>query len=237
MNPAARSPRLMFCLFCLFIGLLPAISCQDHQLTTPPNAVSPDMVLAWDQFSTVAVTRETNPAIGYFILPHIESRLYAMINLAMYDALNTIQKKHAPYTLQSTLVPDASPDAAVSAAAHDVLVSQLPTQKAYADSVYTAVLAKITNGDAKTKGISLGQLAAKAIIAKRTGDGSETAQIPFPIGTNPGDYQYTPPFDGPPFNGYYALAGWKDVKPFALTSGSQFRPHCPTGCHVGRIHD
>lgn len=206
--------------------LLPT-SCQDHRIQDPVTPVPPDAVLAWNLASTIAVTRETNPATGYFLLPHIESRLYAMINLAMYDALNTIQKKHAPYALQTALVPDASPDAAVTAAAHDVLVAGLPTQKAYADSVYTVVLAKIPDGDAKTKGIALGQLAAKAIIANRTGDGSETAQIPFPIGTNPGDYQYTPPFDGPPFNGYYALAGWKDVKPFAITSGSQFRPVPP----------
>ncbi len=209
----------------LLVGILLTTSCQDHQI--PSSPISPNAVLTWNLAATVAVTRMTNPATGFFILPHIESRLYAMTNIAMYDALNNIQKRNTPYALQNTLVPDALPDAAVYAAAYNVLISVLPDQKTYADSLYTALLAKISDGDAKTKGIALGQSAAKAIITKRTGDGSDNAQIPFPIGSNPGDYQYTPPFDGPPFNGFYALAGWKDVKPFGITSASQFRPVAP----------
>ncbi len=126
-------------------------------------------------------------------------------------------------------MPAAAPDAAV-AAAHDALVVVVvPAQKAYADSLYTATLAKIGDGDAKTQGVALGQAAAKAVLAKRSGDGADAAQTPVTIGTNPGDYQYTPPFDGPPFNGYYALAGWKDVTPFALTAANQFRPGPPPG--------
>ncbi len=75
--------------------------------------------------------------------------------------------------------------------------------------------------------MALGQAAAKAVLAKRAGDGADAAQTPVTIGTNPGDYQYTPPFDGAPFNGYYALAGWKDVQPFVLTAANQFRPGPP----------
>jgi hypothetical protein len=184
-------------------------------------------VLAWNQAGTVAITRLTNPATGFFVLPHIEARVYAIENLAMYDALNTIQLHNAPYALQSPLVPTAAPDAAVAAAAHDALVAVLPDEKPYADSLYAAVLAKIGDGDPKTQGVALGQAAAKAVLAKRMGDGADVAQTAFPIGSNAGDYQYTPPFDGPPFNGYYALAGWKDVKPFVLTAANQFRPGPP----------
>jgi len=212
----------------LAAGILLATSCH-KDVTEGPGAgpVSPTAVLAWNQAGTVAVTRLTNPATGFFILPHLEARVYAIENLAMYDALNNIQRKNAPYALQGPLVPTAAPDAAVAAAAHDALVALLPAQKSYADSLYQAALAKIDAGDAKTQGVALGQAAAKAILAQRTGDGADAAQTPFPIGTTPGDYQYTPPFDGPPFNGFYALAGWKDVKPFALTAANQFRPGPP----------
>jgi len=185
------------------------------------------MVLAWNQAGTVAVTRLTNPATGFFVLPHLEARAYAIVGLAMYDALNNIQQKNTPYALQGTLVPDASPDAAVCAAAHDALVAVLPAQQIYADSLYQALLAKITVGDAKTKGVALGQAAAKAILAKRANDGAAQAQVPITINNAPGSYQYTPPFDGPPFNGYYALAGYKDVLPFGLTTANQFRPGPP----------
>ena len=212
----------------LAVGILLATACQKDATEVPAaGPVSPAAVLAWNQAGTVAVTRLTNPATGFFVLPHIEARVYAIENLAMYDALNNIQQKNAPYALRGPLVPTAAPDAAVAAAAHDALVALMPAEKTYADSLYQATLAKIGDGDAKTQGVALGQAAAKAILAQRTGDGADAAQTPFPIGTNPGDYQYTPPFDGPPFNGFYALAGWKDVKPFALTAANQFRPVPP----------
>lgn len=129
------------------------------------------------------------------------------------------------------------PYAAV-AAAHDALVALLPDEKVYVDSLYAATLVKIGDGDAKTQGVALGYAAAKALLAKRLGDGADAAQTPFPIGTNPGDYQYTPPFDGLPFNGYYALGGWKDVKPSVLTAANQFRPgpRALAGADVGRLH-
>ncbi len=208
------------------VCLLVATSCQ-KDATEAPSAVAPDAVLAWNQAATVAVTRMANPATGFFVLPHLEARAYAIESLAVYDALNNIQQKNAPYALQGPLVADAAPDAAVSAAAHDALLALLPAQKAYADSLYAALLAKISDGDAKARGIALGQAAAKAILARRAGDGADNAQVAFPIGANPGDYQYTPPFNGPPFNGFYGLAGWKDVKPFGLTSAAQFRPGPP----------
>ena len=208
-------------------GLLLATACRKDATEAPAAAVAPTAVLAWSQAATVAVTRLTNPATGFFVLPHLEARVYALENLAMYDALNHIQQKNAPYALLGPLVPTAAPDAAVAAAAHDALVALLPDEKTYADSLYAAALAKIGAGDAKAQGVALGQAAAKAVLAQRAGDGADAAQTPFPIGTAPGDYRYTPPFDGPPFNGYYALAGWKDVKPFALTAANQFRPGPP----------
>ena len=212
----------------LLLGSLLATACdKDKPESAAPEMIKPDAVLAWNLAATTAVTRMTNPTTGAFILPHPEARIYAIVQLAIYDALNTIHQQNAPYALQGPLVPDAAPDAAVSAAAHDALLALLPDQKVYTDSLYTAMLAKITDGDAKAHGVALGQAAAKAILAKRANDGAANAQMAFPIGSTPGDYQFTPPFDGPPFNGFYALAGWKDVTPFALTSASQFRPTAP----------
>ncbi|AMR28931.1 hypothetical protein A0257_18715 [Hymenobacter psoromatis] len=207
--------------------VLLAASCQKTTVEAADPTAGRATVLAWNQASTVAVTRMTNPTTGFFVLPHVEARAYAIVSLAMYDALNNIQQKNTPYALHGPLVPDASPDAAVCAAAHDALMAVLPTEQAYADSLYQAMLGKIGTSDAKTKGVALGQAAAKAILAKRANDGSDNAQIPITINPTPGSYQYTPPFDGPPFNGYYALDGWKSVKPFVLAAANQFRPGPP----------
>ncbi len=77
----------------LLVGTLLATSCQKDATEAPAAAV------AWNQAATVAVTRLTNPATGFFLLPHLEARAYAIVNLAMYDALNNIQQKNTPYAL------------------------------------------------------------------------------------------------------------------------------------------
>ncbi len=219
-RPFRQRPLLL-----LVCGLL-ATSCQ-KDTTEAPTAAGPQAVLAWNQAATVAITRMTSRTTAFFVLPHVEARVYAIESLAVYDALNNIQQKNTPYALHGPVAADADPDAAVSAAAHDALAALLPAQKAYLDSLYGAMLANVGAGDAKTRGVALGQAAAQAILAKRADDGADHAQMAMPIGSNPGDYQYTPPFDAPPFNGYYALAGWKDVTPFALAAASQFRPVAP----------
>jgi hypothetical protein len=65
------------------------------------------------------------------------------------------------------------------------------------------------------------------MLAARANDGSATAEAPYTPGTKPGDYQFTAPFDGPPFNGYAAVPKWGQVTPFALKRGDQFRAPPP----------
>lgn len=176
-------------------------------------------LLLWNNAATVA-------AAG--LPPNFESRAYAMVNIAMYDALNSIKPKSKAYAYFSRQPANASIDAALATAAHDAMVAALPQKISYADSLLNASLSFIPDGDAKQKGIEAGKAAANAIVTKRTGDGSENAEIvPFIQGTLPGEYRSTPPFDGPPFNGLVGEPGWGNVKPFGLVSSSQFRPVAP----------
>jgi hypothetical protein len=88
-------------------------------------------------------------------------------------------------------------------------------------------LAAIPDGATKTKGIQIGAAEAAKILAARANDGSATAEAPYTPGSNPGDYQFTPPFDAPPFNGYAAAPKWGEVTPFGLKRGDQFRAPPP----------
>ncbi|QNP51578.1 hypothetical protein H9L05_16515 [Hymenobacter qilianensis] len=223
MKTLTRFPSLLRPLLPLLCCLLLATACHEDGTLVPFPVGGRQAVLTWNTAGTVAVARMADPTTGFFILPHPEARIYAIVNLSMHDALNNIQRRYAPYALQGPLMPLASPEAAVSTAAHHALVAVLPEQKAYADSLYQVSLASIRDGQAKTLGIALGHAAAQAVLATRVGDRSDVAQIPYTPGSNPGDYQFTPPFDAPPFNGFFALAGWRDVRPFALTSAAQFR--------------
>lgn len=171
--------------------------------------------------------------------PLHESRAYAMMHIAIHDALNAIDRRFRPYAYRAQAGPFASGEAAVAAAARGVLVSVLAeapsfegvpgctgtpqTGVASVEADYAAALAAIPDGPAKTLGLRIGQAAALTILAIRAGDGSDTdfADPAYRTGTKPGDWRFTPGFD-------FALApGWRDVEPFVLAHPSQFRPGPP----------
>jgi len=190
----------------------------------PPR---PDAVLAWNE-----IAADVMLAIG--IDPMHESRVYAMEQIAVHDALNAIQRRSQPYAFIGTS-PGASPEAAVATAAHDVLVvvlQQLPAVPFGAaigpavdevNAAYQAALAAIPDGSAKQLGVTLGHDSAAAIIARRATDGSD---MPFfdttPIvDPDPGDFQWV---EGQPFQ---VVPKWAEVTPFVMTSPSQLRPPPP----------
>ncbi len=192
-----------------------------------------DAVTIWNENAGIAATEACLAPLNN---PLHESRIYAMMHLAIHDALNAIDRRSRPYAFDVQAQVGASADAAVAAAARDVLVpliAQLPlelTSQACIDAglasvaaAYAAALAAIPDGGAKAQGIVLGQAAADAILALRAQDG---AVGPFlnpacPQDTEPGEYQCTP---GTPF---IAFEVWQDVTPFVLKDSSQFRPGPP----------
>jgi hypothetical protein len=173
--------------------------------------------------------------------PLHESRIYAMMHVAIHDAVNAIDRRSRPYALDVQAEPGASPDAAVAAAARTVLVAliaQLPLELhsqacidagvASAEAAYIAALAAIPNSPGKAQGIAVGQTAAAAILNLRAHDGAVGPFLNFecPKKTDPGEYRCTP---GTPL---IAFEGWEDVTPFVLNHSSQFRPGPPSA--VGR---
>jgi hypothetical protein len=167
-----------------------------------------DVVIDWNVIATDAAFAAGKNALE-------QSRIYAMTHAAIHDALNAIDRRYKTYALDRQAEPNAAPEAAVAAAAHDVLVAQLPTRQATLDAAYAAALAAIADGPAKTNGVAIGQAAAAAILALRSAYGS-TAPMPYTPGTAPGAYQLTPPNFAPA-----VLPGWGAVTPFALKSGAR----------------
>ena len=174
--------------------------------------------------------------------PLHESRLYAMMHIAIHDALNAIDRRSRPYAFDSAAAGPVSIDAAVAAAARDVLVNEIAAIPAPFPPVcidagiasvnadYMAALAAIPPGDEKTNGIALGQAAAAAIIERRMGDGSDTELLDFGFegGSAPGDYRFTPGFN------FVFAPGWADVTPFVLQRSSQFRARPPYNLRSAR---
>src|SRR4051794_40347221 len=80
--------------------LVALTSCRKTHDNNPPSRgyTSPAMVLAWNDLATQAFIHfPDQPAPP----PMIESRIYAMVNVAMHDALNNVKKKYATYALES----------------------------------------------------------------------------------------------------------------------------------------
>ena len=196
--------------------------------------VSPEMVLRWNDAASYVVVRTMQLVSAPRIPPFRESHYYAMVNIAVHDALNNIIPKYQTYALNAR-DKDADPDAAVAQAAHDVIAfffnklnpAANTTPQPIQDSIHNLLatsLDAIPAGEAKTKGIALGAAAAQAIIQNRTGDGFTTAQFPIVQGTLPGQYRSTPPFTA---NGFYDSPGWGNVRPFSLQSSTQFAVPAP----------
>ena len=142
-------------------------------------------------------------------LSHITE--HGTVHVAIHDALNASDRRFCPYTFDGQAEPGASPEAAVAAAARDVLmpfISQLPLDLvsqacidagvASVDADYTAALAALPDDQARAQGIAVGQAAAVAILALRAADGAVGPFLDFncPQDTKPGEYQCTP---GVPF--------------------------------------
>jgi|SRR5579871_189040 len=185
----------------------------------PPTTQQIDPVIQWNR-TLLAILRA--PAVpGDQPATVHPTRSLAILHAAIYDAVNAVDQKHSAY-LVGLQAPTASPEAAASSAAHDILIALYPSQKAMLDTQLTQLLAQIPAGQNKARGINVGQIVAQRTLALRSNDGSDAKPLSFTPGMQPGDYQLTPPkFLLPVFT------HWSQVKPFALTSANQFRSGPP----------
>src|SRR5215813_11402605 len=125
--------------------------------------------------------------------PGVSAVWFAYASLATYDAVNAITGQYRPFYYRGTGPSNASVEAAAIAAAHRVLVSYFPAQQSDLDARFTSSLATIVaDASAKEAGVAVGEAAAAALIAARTGDGLE-ADIPYTPGSGPGVWVPTPP--------------------------------------------
>jgi hypothetical protein len=151
------------------------------------------------------------------LLPPPNARGMAILHVAMFEAVNAVDKKYAPYKLKLSAGKNVSKEAAAATAAHAVLVALHPEQLSHLDVFLKASLADIAEGDAKANGIALGKEAAAGILALRANDGISAKEAYRPH-ASPGAYVPT----AMPFGSTFGR-----VTPWSMSSGSQFRPEPP----------
>jgi hypothetical protein len=176
-----------------------------------------DTVTDWNELATNELVADGQ---GASALVHL-----AMVHAAMYDAVNAIDRRHAPYLVEPAAKRSYSMDAAAATAAFRVLVDSQPSvvqpaRRAQlvdaATSLYVAQLAAIPAGPDKDGGIETGDAAADAMITARRRDG-RFGPFRFGVGTLAGQWRPTPPAGvNDPF------AWVKEVEPFLIGSPSEF---------------
>jgi membrane-associated phospholipid phosphatase len=151
------------------------------------------------------------------------TRNFAILHAAIYDAVNNIHPKFSPYLVRLPDVPrSASEIAAADEAAHDVLVFLYPAFQVSLDTELQQDLALLPDNERKAQGIAVGQAVAGQLLAARCADGANVTPPPYIPGTQPGDYQLTPPNFAPA-----DFTQWPQVTPFALEQANEFRPGPP----------
>ena len=176
-------------------------------------AVTDDPVLYWNQVLSTGLAGS----------PTVMSRGFALVGIAMHDAVNaTLGKPDIDY-LKGVVTPGGDTRAAASVAAHALLVQLNPAKTAQFDAALAASLALVPDGADKTNGIATGAKIAQATLASRAMDGS-TAVVSYTPSGLPGRWAPTPPGLVPA-----ALPQWGGVDPWLMQSGDQFRPGPPPG--------
>jgi len=204
--------------------------------SNPAYAGENDAVNVWNQRAVIALTNGTAAATpGAQFAPPVAFIHLAIVQGAVYDAVNAIKGGHDPYLEGLKAATSASKGAAAATAAHHVLiglVDQAPVTatltagvksaiKARLDADYASSLAEVADGPAKAKGIDVGAAAAAAMLANRAGDGRFGAPG-FNVPATPGPGQWRPaPVNDP-------NAWVRNVRPFTLPSSEYFHTSGPS---------
>ena len=190
-----------------------------------------DAVLKWND--------EISKAVDNKMPPPAEAKIYAMVSLAMHDALNNLVPKYETYALDNSGVNTKGlskkniygfANAAVSQAAHDVLVALVPAAAEDAEVLLRQYVVEVNELVYLDPGAEIGKKAAQAVLAARQNDPPLRFQA-YAQGTEPGQYKSTMPYAvaNPPVwpaNSAYA-PDMGIFRPFGIETASQFRARPP----------
>jgi len=184
------------------------------------TATSNNAVAYWNEVAN----RTVNAPAGAASTPEERRPAYhldlATVHVAVYDAVNAIDGRHQPYAIAPRApAAGASMDAAAAAAAYGVLRALFPNRGAVYEAAYEQFLQTLPAGEARQRGLALGQEVAAGIVALRAGDGRDVALAPFVSSSAPGHFRSAGPN---PYNRQVPF-----IKPFALQRVDQFRPAGP----------
>lgn len=191
-------------------SLVRSISCATAVVLATVFSANADIIVDWNaKAEAIAVKKK--------MLPPPNARGMAIMHVAMFEAVNAVERRYAPYRLNLTATRNVSKEAAAAAAAHVVLMALHPDEQETINAALATALAAIPDGDAKTAGVALGKKSGLETLAMRAKDGAGEPEAYRPY-TIAGVYVPTVV----PVSSTYGR-----VAPWVMNSGSQFRPAPP----------
>lgn len=182
----------------------------------PARAQGTETVIEWNRILLTTLTTPGANQPTVFV-----TRGLAMMHVAVFDALNSIDVHYTPYATRADATPGASADAAVAQAAHDVLAALFPSQRPSYDAALAETLGRLP-GDAADRGARVGGAAARAILELRASDGWNQVPPQYILPSLPGYWQPTPPQ-----NAAAAFTHYPDVLGFISDSARMFLMEAP----------
>src|SRR6266699_3355403 len=134
------------------ISILPLLIALALGALASPRVVRADAVTDWNLIaSTAIVTTAAQP-------PPVSALSFAMVQGAVYDAVNAIDRGYQPYLVQPSSNPTDSKEAAAASAAFRVLVGLFPDQAGTLQPLYDAYIAALPDNPpgSKAAGIAIG---------------------------------------------------------------------------------
>lgn len=229
-----RSTFRPFAASALVVVMATSAGCDGGDDFSAEEAAVFAAVTQWNQIAVDSSGLDHMPAnqgpphaFGVHLGPCRSSRAMAIVQVAVFEAMNAVRPRYASLIGFPAAAAGASRAAAAMQAAHDVLVALFGSQAYLCDAHLAASLATVPDGTAKDAGRAIGAAAAVMTLASRANDGAVAASmepvlgVGYVPGNAPGEWRQDPIAQQAIALG----ALWPTVQPFVMTSGAQFR--CP----------
>lgn len=177
---------------------------------------SADTICEWMDYAQTVGTAAAPPADAPRTGEH--DRAGTQAALAMFEAVNAIDRQYESYVGMEAADPSASQDAAAATAAFQVMLAHFPSQKAGLEDSYNITMLNIADTVARDKGKAIGEAAAKLALAAGGLDPA-LAPVHYRPRTSPGTWTAT---QLPVFQPYSLT-----FKPWILASADAVRPGPP----------
>src|SRR6266576_681752 len=198
------------------IVILPLLIAVALVALASPTVARADAVTDWNAIASNAIVTTAGQP------PPVSVLHFAMVQGAVYDAVNAIDRGHRPYLVQPPSNPTDSKEAAAATAAYQVLIALFPGQLPTLQPIYDAYIAGLPDNPpgSKAAGITIGETTAAAMLAARANDGRFEPPNLYPPA--PGIWRPTPP------NFAHDPAPWVgNVLPFIVSSAEMLRTDGP----------